>query len=46
MDGNNFTQVGDYKGYKNEFLHLNGFGFDNVNYQEFFDIEALKKLKP
>ncbi|UGA57073.1 enoyl-ACP reductase FabV [Vibrio sp. VB16] len=46
MNADNFKQVGDYQGYKDEFLKLNGFGFDTVNYNEFFDIEQLKKLKP
>ncbi len=46
MDSNNFKQVGDYQGYKNEFLQLNGFGLDGVNYDEPVDIEALKKLQP
>lgn len=46
MNANNFKHIGDYKGYKDEFLQLNGFGFDDVNYNEFFDIEQLKKLTP
>ncbi len=46
MNADNFKQVGDYQGYKDEFLKLNGFGFDTVNYSEFFDIEQLKKLEP
>lgn len=46
MDSSNFKELGDYDGYKDEFLKLNGFGLPNVNYQEFFDIEQLKKLTP
>ncbi|MFC1235473.1 enoyl-ACP reductase FabV [Vibrio sp. F74] len=46
MNADNFKHVGDYQGYKDEFLKLNGFGFDTVDYNEFFDIEQLKKLKP
>ncbi|MDB1126298.1 enoyl-ACP reductase FabV [Vibrio algarum] len=46
MNSQNFKQVGDYQGYKEEFLNLNGFGFNEVDYSEFFDIEQLKKLKP
>ncbi|WED29291.1 trans-2-enoyl-CoA reductase family protein [Vibrio sp. DW001] len=46
MNADNFRHVGDYQGYKDEFLKLNGFGFDTVDYNEFFDIEQLKKLKP
>ena len=44
MNGDNFKEVGDYQGYKQEFLKLNGFCFDDVDYNEYFDIEALKKL--
>ena len=28
----NLYEVSDFKGYKDEFLHLFGFGFDNVDY--------------
>lgn len=42
----NFTEVGDFKGYKNEFLQLNGFGFDNVDYQKDVDLVELMAMKP
>lgn len=42
----NFTEVGDFKGYKNEFLQLNGFGFDNVDYKKDFDLAELMAMKP
>ncbi|QIA65297.1 enoyl-[acyl-carrier-protein] reductase FabV [Vibrio astriarenae] len=32
MDENNFKQLGDYEGYKREFLQLNGFGYENIDY--------------
>ncbi|WP_394244245.1 enoyl-ACP reductase FabV [Vibrio astriarenae] len=34
MDENNFKQLGDYEGYKREFLQLNGFGYDSVDYSQ------------
>ncbi|EKO3424729.1 trans-2-enoyl-CoA reductase family protein [Vibrio fluvialis] len=42
MNGDNFKQVGDYAGFKAEFLRLNGFGFDNVNYDADIDLERYK----
>ncbi|TOY94331.1 enoyl-ACP reductase FabV [Vibrio fluvialis] len=42
MNGDNFKQVGDYAGFKAEFLHLNGFGFDNVDYDANIDLERYK----
>ncbi|USP07487.1 trans-2-enoyl-CoA reductase family protein [Vibrio sp. LQ2] len=42
MDGDNFKQVGDYAGFKAEFLRLNGFGFDNVDYDADIDLERYK----
>lgn len=37
VDQSNFHQLADYEGYHQDFLHLFGFGFDNVNYDE--DVE-------
>ncbi|EKO3394835.1 trans-2-enoyl-CoA reductase family protein [Vibrio fluvialis] len=42
MNGDNFKQVGDYVGFKAEFLRLNGFGFDNVDYDADIDLERYK----
>lgn len=42
----NFKEISDFEGTKLEFLQLNGFGFDNINYDEDVDIEELSKLKP
>ncbi|MGF1781098.1 enoyl-ACP reductase FabV [Vibrio fluvialis] len=42
MNGDNFKQVGDYAGFKAEFLRLNGFGFDNVDYDADIDLERYK----
>ncbi|HBT4746055.1 TPA: trans-2-enoyl-CoA reductase family protein [Klebsiella pneumoniae] len=46
LTDDNFAKVGDYAGYKKEFLQLNGFAFDNVDYQKDVDLSALIKLKP
>ncbi|WP_413283319.1 enoyl-ACP reductase FabV [Vibrio sp. MA40-2] len=46
MNADNFKVLADYAGYKNEFLKLNGFGLEGVDYQQVFDIDQLKKLKP
>ncbi|MGR5165709.1 enoyl-ACP reductase FabV [Vibrio astriarenae] len=37
MNADNFQQLGDYSGYKQEFLQLNGFGFSQVNYSQDVD---------
>ncbi len=42
----NFTDVGDYEGYKSDFLQLNGFGFDNIDYGTPIDMEILKSMCP
>ncbi|EPZ8238636.1 enoyl-ACP reductase FabV [Vibrio fluvialis] len=42
MNGDNFKQVGDYAGFKAEFLRLNGFGFDNIDYDADIDLERYK----
>ncbi|KJY83929.1 trans-2-enoyl-CoA reductase [Vibrio galatheae] len=34
MNESNFKQLGDYAGFKQEFLNLNGFGFQNINYSD------------
>lgn len=39
MNGNNFQQMGDYAGFKAEFLRLNGFGFDGIDYDADVDLE-------
>ncbi|QPK02313.1 trans-2-enoyl-CoA reductase family protein [Enterobacter mori] len=46
LSDDNFTQVGDYAGYKKEFLQLNGFGFDNVDYQKHIALSDLMAMKP
>ena len=34
VDNDNFAELGDYKGYNQDFLRLFGFGFDDVDYDE------------
>lgn len=40
----NFTQLGDYEGYKNDFLKLNGFGFQHIDYNADVDLNTLSQL--
>ena len=42
----NFKEISDYKGAREEFMQLNGFDFDNVNYDADIDLEELAKLQP
>ncbi|WP_394250370.1 enoyl-ACP reductase FabV [Vibrio profundi] len=46
MDESNFTHVGDYEGFKKEFMQLNGFGLANVDYSQEVDIDSFIKLTP
>lgn len=46
MDATNFKEIGDYKGYKQEFMQLNGFDIKDVDYQQDIDLEALTALQP
>ncbi|OLQ87261.1 trans-2-enoyl-CoA reductase [Vibrio ponticus] len=41
MNQNNFQQIGDYVGLKREFMQLNGFEFDDVDYQTDIDLQKL-----
>ena len=42
----NFDMLSDYEGYKKEFMQMNGFEIDGVDYEEDIDIEQLKRLEP
>lgn len=42
----NFMNLSDYKGYKKEFMQINGFEVEGINYDEEIDFEALKELIP
>lgn len=46
MNADNFTEVGDYAGYKQDFMELNGFGFAGVDYQQDISLDSLKALQP
>ncbi|WP_428775371.1 enoyl-ACP reductase FabV [Vibrio sp.] len=39
----NFRQVADYQGFKNEFLQLNGFGFDSIDYTQPVNMQPFLK---
>ncbi|WP_217515349.1 enoyl-ACP reductase FabV [Vibrio metschnikovii] len=38
MNASNFIELGDYQGFKQEFLRLNGFGFAEIDYQQDVDL--------
>ncbi|MGF1759081.1 trans-2-enoyl-CoA reductase family protein [Photobacterium sagamiensis] len=42
----NFTQLGDYQGYKSDFMQLNGFGLKGVDYQSDICFDSLQRLMP
>ncbi|CAK1849894.1 Enoyl-(acyl-carrier-protein) reductase (NADH) 2 [Vibrio crassostreae] len=46
MDENNFKMLGDYQGFKEEFLQLNGFAQPSVDYNQKLNTEDFIKLKP
>ncbi|NAW68366.1 enoyl-[acyl-carrier-protein] reductase FabV [Vibrio sp. V27_P1S3P104] len=40
MTANNFAKIGDYDGFKQDFLRLNGFGMQEVDYQTEVDLSS------
>jgi enoyl-[acyl-carrier protein] reductase/trans-2-enoyl-CoA reductase (NAD+) len=46
MNQDNFKQIGDFEGFQRSFFNLNGFGFDDIDYSQPQDVDALKRLKP
>ncbi|GAM66260.1 paraquat-inducible protein B [Vibrio sp. JCM 19236] len=46
LTADNFMQLGDYQGFKQEFMQLNGFELDGVDYEQEFTLEDLAKLTP
>ncbi len=46
MDENNFQTLGDYQGFKDEFLQLNGVAQPSVDYTQKLNSEDFIKLKP
>ena len=43
MNQSNFVELGDYAGFKLEFMQLNGFEFDQVDYTQPVDLEKIIK---
>lgn len=46
INASNFMQLGDYRGYKTEFMRLNGFDVPGIDYQADIDPTELQALKP
>jgi enoyl-[acyl-carrier protein] reductase/trans-2-enoyl-CoA reductase (NAD+) len=46
MNGDNFMQIGDYQGFKDEFMKLNGFNFEDIDYSQDISSQELASLKP
>ena len=46
MDESNFKEIGDFDGFQQEFLNLNGFGLEGVDYAKRTDVDKLKTLTP
>ncbi|WP_038889231.1 enoyl-ACP reductase FabV [Vibrio campbellii] len=46
MNADNFAEIGDYDGFKDEFMKLNGFNFEGVDYTQDISMKTLKALKP
>ncbi len=46
MNADNFKTIGDFEGFQNTFLNLNGFALDDVDYTKEVDVERLQKLRP
>ncbi|AJR06612.1 enoyl-[acyl-carrier-protein] reductase FabV [Photobacterium gaetbulicola] len=46
MSAENFTELGDYAGYKQDFMALNGFGLAGVDYQQDISLDSLIVLQP
>ncbi|MGF1724286.1 enoyl-ACP reductase FabV [Photobacterium nomapromontoriensis] len=42
----NFAQIGDYQGYKTDFMQLNGFCLDGVDYQAEISVDELMRFQP
>ncbi|MGF1748309.1 enoyl-ACP reductase FabV [Vibrio cionasavignyae] len=46
MNESNFKDIGDFDGFQQEFLNLNGFGLDGIDYTKRTDVNKLKTLTP
>ncbi|MFZ7134553.1 MAG: enoyl-ACP reductase FabV [Eubacteriales bacterium] len=45
INDDNFLQLTDVEGFIDDFMKINGFNFNNINYEEDVDLESLNKLK-
>lgn len=45
INDDNFLELTDVQGFIDDFMKINGFNFDNINYEEDVDLESLNKLK-
>lgn len=41
LNSKNFKQLGDYQGFKKEFMQLNGFGYESIDYTQPLNIKEL-----
>ncbi|MGF1841728.1 trans-2-enoyl-CoA reductase family protein [Vibrio clamense] len=46
MNETNFAEIGDYRGFKHEFMQLNGFSFANIDYSKPISMGDLEMLEP
>ncbi|MCL9776640.1 enoyl-ACP reductase FabV [Vibrio methylphosphonaticus] len=46
MNESNFKEIGDFDGFQQEFLNLNGFGLEGIDYAKRTDVDKLKTLTP
>ena len=46
MNETNFVQIGDYAGFKQEFMQLNGFEYSGIDYTQPLKTEDFINLKP
>ena len=46
MTPENFKKISDFAGFYQDFLEINGFNVDGVNYDRDIDVETLRLLKP
>lgn len=43
LNADNFKQLGDYDGFKTDFLNINGFAFEGIDYSKIVDIDNFIK---
>ena len=45
IDNDNLHEVSDIKGFIDDFMKINGFNFDTVDYEEDVDMETLNEIE-